>query len=84
MVIPGIALLLLLGYLSACAGASRWITLREFLAFSTCSHPEGLEFVRNIYGDAINEWGGKRSLWKCSRCGKLQARDELFKSEDHQ
>lgn len=31
----------------------------------------------NLYGDQINSWGGKRSLWECSRCGKLQARDAL-------
>lgn len=34
----------------------------------------------NLYGDQINSWGGKRSLWKCSRCGKFQARDSLHEA----
>jgi hypothetical protein len=33
-----------------------------------CRH-QAVAFVRNIYGDEINEWGGKRSIWKCKRCG---------------
>lgn len=40
-----------------------------------CEHE--YEFVRNIYGDEINECGGYRSLWKCSKCGKYQHRKEL-------
>jgi hypothetical protein len=40
-----------------------------------CEHE--YEFVRNIYGDEINECGGYRSLWKCSKCGKYQYRKEL-------
>lgn len=34
----------------------------------------------NLYGDQINSWGGKRSLWECSHCGKLQARDALLEA----
>lgn len=34
-------------------------------------------FVRNLYGDQINAWGGKRSVWRCARCGWLFGRDEL-------
>ena len=34
----------------------------------------------NLYGDQINSWGGRRSLWECSRCGKLQARDALHEA----
>lgn len=70
---------LALGYLAACAGAGRWITPREWLALCTCSHAAGFGFVRNIYGDEINQWGGNRSIWMCNRCGKVQAREELFK-----
>lgn len=40
-----------------------------------CAHR--FEFVRNLYGDQINSWGGKRSLWVCFACEKLQARDSL-------
>jgi hypothetical protein len=46
-----------------------------FLRRLFCAHR--FEFVRNIYGDQINSWGGKRSLWQCAHCGKLQARDAL-------
>lgn len=35
-------------------------------------------FVRNIYGDEINNCGGYRSLWKCNKCGKYQHREGLF------
>ena len=35
------------------------------------------KWVRNIYGDEINNLGGKRSVWKCLKCGKIQYRDEL-------
>lgn len=42
-----------------------------------CSHR--FEFVRNIYGDEIIERGWKRSIWRCSVCGKIEARDELHK-----
>jgi len=40
-----------------------------------CRH----EFVfgRNLYGDEIIHWGWKRSIWRCSKCGKIVARDEL-------
>lgn len=40
-----------------------------------CRHD--LEFVRNIYGDEIIEWGWKRSIWKCKHCGKIAPKDSL-------
>jgi ribosomal protein L37AE/L43A len=40
-----------------------------------CGH--NLEFVRNIYGDEIIERGWKRSLWRCSKCGAMVAKDAL-------
>ncbi len=40
-----------------------------------CAHR--YEWMRNIYGDEINLSGGKRSLWGCAECGKVQARDDL-------
>ena len=33
-----------------------------------CRHE--YEFVRNIYGDEINHTGGRRSWWRCKKCGK--------------
>ena len=33
-----------------------------------CKHYKVI-FVRNIYGDEIIEYGYKRSIWKCARCG---------------
>lgn len=40
-----------------------------------CKHD--YEFVRNIYGDEINHVGGRRSWWRCRKCGKWIARDKL-------
>lgn len=40
-----------------------------------CKHE--YEWERNIYGDEINYCGGKRSIWKCKKCGKIQYRDKL-------
>lgn len=41
------------------------------------------EFERNIYGDEINERGGKRSEYWCSHCGLYQYRNSLHeKSEE--
>lgn len=42
-----------------------------------CLHRGGLSFVRNIYGDEIYEWGFKRSLWRCKRCGAAVPMDML-------
>lgn len=47
----------------------------DFIKSLFCKHE--YEFVRNIHGDEINHMGGKRSIWKCKKCGKLQYRDEL-------
>lgn len=40
-----------------------------------CKHE--YEFLRNIYGDEINAAGGKRSWWRCRKCGKMQLREEF-------
>lgn len=40
-----------------------------------CKH--NMQFVRNIYGDEIIERGWKRSLWRCHKCGKLKAMEDL-------
>lgn len=32
-----------------------------------CSHE--WEFERNIYGDEINATNGRRSWWRCPKCG---------------
>lgn len=36
-------------------------------------------WVRNIYGDEINAAGGRRSWWRCEKCGKCVLRDHLFR-----
>lgn len=35
------------------------------------------EFVRNIYGDEINQHNSCRSEWKCKKCGKIEYRPFL-------
>lgn len=35
------------------------------------------EFVRNIYGDQINQHNGMRSKWRCKKCGKIEYRKYL-------
>lgn len=44
-----------------------------------CNHlQKPLMFIKNIHGDMIYHFGGKRSLWKCPVCGKEILRDELY------
>ena len=54
-------------------GEIMWFLKRLF-----CTH--NFEFVRNLYGDQISEEGYKRSVWKCSKCGKLTGRDALHEA----
>ena len=42
-----------------------------------CKHD--YKFVRNIYGDEIRYVGWKRSEWQCTKCGKYQYRNELYR-----
>ena len=44
-----------------------------------CKHD--YHFYRNIYGDEIIYCGYKRSIWKCSKCGKKKYKDELLKED---
>ncbi len=46
-----------------------------------CAHR--YEWMRNIYGDQINEWNA-RSLWRCDRCGSLVRRQSLHKMRSEQ
>lgn len=50
-----------------------WKSLKRLF----CKHSSGVTFVRNIYGDEINTAGGKRSVWRCDRCGGLLLKDQL-------
>lgn len=43
-----------------------------------CRHE--YKFVRNIYGDEIIEYGYKRSIHKCVKCGAVHC-GELLKME---
>lgn len=40
-----------------------------------CEHE--YEFVRNIYGDEINDHNRMRSEWRCTKCGHVQYREDL-------
>lgn len=48
----------------------KWIV--QLVKQFRCDHD--YEFVRNIYGDEINQHNGYRSLWVCKKCGKEQYR----------
>lgn len=45
-----------------------------------CKHE--WQFVCNIYGDEIIRVGYKRSVWQCSKCGKLRYRNKLHREGD--
>lgn len=47
----------------------------DFIKSLFCKHE--YEFVRNIHGDEINHMGGKRSIWRCKKCGKFKYKYEL-------
>lgn len=46
-------------YLAACAGAERWLSLREWLGLERCKHMRG----RLVRGDG-------RPRYECASCGK--------------
>lgn len=48
----------------------------KFIRSLLCKHRD-VHFVRNVYGDEINTTGGKRSVWRCQRCGGIVLRDLL-------
>ena len=50
--------------------------LRKFIQKFGCEH--NYIFVRNIYGDEINQCGGYRSLWQCMKCGKYMYSKALY------
>lgn len=39
-------------------------------------------FVRNVYGDEINDLNGARSVWLCKYCGSMGLGDRLFMGKD--
>lgn len=47
----------------------------NFIKRLFCAHD--WQFVRNIYGDEIYEFGGDRSVWRCSKCGKVESRHQF-------
>lgn len=53
--------------------------IKKAIARALCNHLEHpLEFVQNITADHINMAGGKRSVWRCPKCGKLILRQKPF------
>ena len=54
------------------------MSLLTFILRLFCWHRKfEFEFVLNIYGDEINACGGKRSVWRCTKCGNRQDRAGL-------
>ena len=51
-----------------------WI--RKIFNKIRCKHD--YQFVRNIYGDEINQCGGYRSIWQCSKCGRYKYCKRLY------
>ena len=51
--------------------------LRKIIQRFWCYH--NYEFVRNIYGDEISQCGGYRSLWECTKCGKIKYCKRLYR-----
>lgn len=56
-----VAALMLMGYLAACAGAERWLPVREWLARTSCNHTHGRLVSIEFDGEAVYE---------CAACGK--------------
>lgn len=54
---------------------------KSFLGRLLCKHAFVI-FVRNIHGDEINQYGGKRSIWKCCFCGKYKLDGKLYIPKD--
>ena len=44
-----------------------------------CRHK--FNFIRNIYGDEIQECGYMRSVWKCQKCGAVKEFPDLHKDK---
>lgn len=42
-----------------------------------CRHYK-LRFIRNIHGDEINEYNGKRAIWECVECKKQIFTDQPY------
>jgi hypothetical protein len=54
--------------------------MTKFFKRLFCKHYKVI-FRRNIYGDEINSWNGKRSIWQCDNCGDIVLGDHLHHSE---
>lgn len=52
----------------------------KFIKRLFCKHE--YEFVRNIYGDEINMVNGRRSWWRCKKCGKWTPFEHLQPEPD--
>ena len=52
--------------------------IKQILSKYGCEHE--YKFIRNIYGDEINQHDGMRSEWKCIKCGHVQYREDYHTS----
>ena len=50
--------------------------LKKIIQNYGCDHD--YVFDHNLYGDEINNHNGKRSVWRCSKCDKLEYCDDLY------
>ena len=49
-----------------------------------CKH-KYIEFIRNVYGDEINQLSGKnivRSIWRCKKCRRIIYKGNLYMEND--
>ena len=49
--------------------------IKSFIKGLFCNHTYFA--IGGIYGDQIIDYGWKRSIWKCHKCGNIQCRDNL-------
>ena len=54
--------------------------MKTFIKQLLCSHSHD-EFIRNIHGDEINVYNGKRSIWRCTKCDHTKAKSGLFNND---
>ena len=60
-----------------------FMKLKNIFKIFTCKHPvEDLVFIRNIYGDEINQLNA-RSIWLCPHCNRLIYKQHLFDIGDY-
>ena len=52
-----------------------------FIASLFCKHE--YKFRMNLYGEQIRHYNWNRSMWYCTKCGKMQLRPDLYANEKY-